>query len=64
MTDTPSIEYICPDCGAMTIYMLVPMEEIEPRAVGESREVPSLDFRCAKCGNSHTYMLSPANPAT
>jgi hypothetical protein len=44
--------------------MLVPMEEIEPRAVGESREVPSLDFRCAKCGNSHTYMLSPANPAT
>jgi predicted RNA-binding Zn-ribbon protein involved in translation (DUF1610 family) len=64
MSVTPSIEYTCPDCGATTIYMLVPMEESEPRAVGESREVPSLDFTCAKCGNIHTYTLSPANPAT
>jgi uncharacterized Zn finger protein len=64
MSGTPSIDYMCPDCGAMTIYQLVVMETTEPRPAGEPGEIPSLDFSCARCGAIHTYTLSPANPAS
>jgi predicted RNA-binding Zn-ribbon protein involved in translation (DUF1610 family) len=64
MSVTPSIEYRCPNCGAVTIYMLVPIEESKPRPVGDSSALPSLDFSCAKCGTSETYMLSVADPAS
>jgi hypothetical protein len=63
MSVTPSIDYMCPDCGAKTTYMLVPMEDGEPRPTGQSPPPASLDFTCARCGTSRTYMLSPANPA-
>ena len=63
MSVTPSIDYTCPNCGAKTTYMLVPMEEGEPRPMGESHALPSLDFTCARCGTRQTYMLSPATPS-
>jgi DNA-directed RNA polymerase subunit RPC12/RpoP len=63
MSVTPSIDYKCPNCGAKRTYMLVPMEEGEPRPTGKSPALPSLDFTCARCGTRQTYMLSPADPA-
>jgi predicted RNA-binding Zn-ribbon protein involved in translation (DUF1610 family) len=64
MSVTPSIDYKCPDCGATTIYQLVPMDQREPPEVGETAETPSINFVCSMCGASRIYMLSPANPAS
>ena len=64
MSVTPSIDYMCPNCGAKATYMLVPMEEGEQPQAGESRALASLDFTCARCGTRQTYMLSPATSAT
>jgi hypothetical protein len=61
MSNTPSIDYSCPDCGATTIYELVPSvhgHEHESRA--STRPIPSLDFSCSRCGATHTYTLMPA----
>ena len=64
MNERPSIDYMCPDCGAMTIYQLVVMEMMDPPTTGERGEIPALDFSCARCGATHSYTLSPAKPAS
>ena len=64
MSVTPSIDYMCPNCGAKATYKLVPMMEEELRPEGESPVLPSLDFTCARCGTRQIYMLSPVTPST
>jgi len=63
MTETPSIDYSCPKCGAHQTYQLVPMDAGEldqhPR-----RETPSIDLSCSRCGAIQTYRLVPVGEAT
>jgi hypothetical protein len=62
MSQTPSIDYSCPHCGAHQTYHLVPVEPgEETRAPAVSAEqTPSINFRCSSCGASATYTLVPA----
>ena len=64
MTDRPSIDFRCSQCGATRIYQLVPLEDrpTEEQAAAIPHETPSLDFRCSRCGASQTYTLMPAGP--
>jgi hypothetical protein len=61
MSNTPSIDYSCPHCGATTTYQLVPSatQNRERNATAPARPIPSLDFSCSRCGASHTYTLMP-----
>jgi predicted RNA-binding Zn-ribbon protein involved in translation (DUF1610 family) len=60
MSHTPSIDYMCPHCGAQQTYHLVPARDSERPAVSAD-ETPSIEFLCSSCGATATYMLVPAS---
>jgi DNA-directed RNA polymerase subunit RPC12/RpoP len=63
MSELPSINYMCANCGATATYQLVPnvAEETHHHASVAPSEIPSIDFRCSHCGARQTYMLVPDN---
>jgi DNA-directed RNA polymerase subunit RPC12/RpoP len=65
MSQAPSIDYKCTQCGARQIYELVPQEArpAEDEFEATPHEIPSIDFRCSRCGASQTYKLVPEGAA-
>ena len=66
MTQTPSISYSCPHCGANQTYRIVPgdpQQQVEP-ADFAAREIPSIDLSCPRCGANQTYRIVPDGVAS